>query len=110
MSAPVAAVVVTQAAVPSVQAQEDEPVSVTDDSSSLYSADKEVIVEEGTKYVAVFDPLDGSSNVDANIPTGTIFGIFEVPDDCDVRTPSDASCSLSTPSPDPSLADLRQPD
>jgi fructose-1,6-bisphosphatase I len=25
----------------------------------------------------VFDPLDGSSNVDAGIPTGTIFGIFD---------------------------------
>ncbi|CAM9604359.1 unnamed protein product, partial [Phaeothamnion confervicola] len=29
------------------------------------------------KYVAVFDPLDGSSNIDASIPTGTIFGIYE---------------------------------
>ncbi len=29
------------------------------------------------QYVAVFDPLDGSSNVDASIPVGTIFGIFE---------------------------------
>ena len=25
----------------------------------------------------MFDPLDGSSNVDANIPTGTIFGVYE---------------------------------
>ena len=33
------------------------------------------------RYVAVFDPLDGSSNVDANIPTGTIFGIYEEPDE-----------------------------
>lgn len=33
------------------------------------------------RYVAVFDPLDGSSNVDAGVPTGTIFGIFEVPED-----------------------------
>lgn len=31
--------------------------------------------------MAVFDPLDGSSNVDAGVPTGTIFGIFQVPDD-----------------------------
>ena len=31
----------------------------------------------GSKYVTVFDPLDGSSNVDANIPTGTIFGVYE---------------------------------
>lgn len=27
------------------------------------------------QYVAVFDPLDGSSNVDASIPVGTIFGM-----------------------------------
>jgi len=45
-------------------------------------AGKEVIIEEGQKYVAVFDPLDGSSNVDANIPTGTIFGIYEEPEGC----------------------------
>jgi fructose-1,6-bisphosphatase I len=31
----------------------------------------DVIIEDtGGKYVAVFDPLDGSSNVDAGIPTG----------------------------------------
>ncbi|MCP4543769.1 MAG: class 1 fructose-bisphosphatase [Chloroflexi bacterium] len=28
------------------------------------------------KYVLVFDPLDGSSNIDANISIGTIFGIY----------------------------------
>jgi fructose-1,6-bisphosphatase I len=27
-------------------------------------------------YVAIFDPLDGSSNIDANVSIGTIFGIF----------------------------------
>lgn len=42
------------------------------------SFNKDVIVDQaGDKYIAVFDPLDGSSNVDAGIPTGTIFGIFE---------------------------------
>jgi len=28
------------------------------------------------KYVIVFDPLDGSSNIDANVSIGTIFGIY----------------------------------
>ncbi|KAL2629906.1 hypothetical protein R1flu_014592 [Riccia fluitans] len=28
------------------------------------------------QYVVVFDPLDGSRNIDASIPTGTIFGIY----------------------------------
>ena len=30
----------------------------------------------GGKYVIAFDPLDGSSNIGSNIPTGTIFCIF----------------------------------
>lgn len=30
-----------------------------------------------SKYVAYFDPLDGSGNADATICTGTVFGIFE---------------------------------
>jgi len=29
------------------------------------------------KYVAFFDPLDGSNNADAAICTGTIFGVFK---------------------------------
>lgn len=28
------------------------------------------------KYVVTFDPLDGSSNIDANVSVGSIFGIF----------------------------------
>jgi fructose-1,6-bisphosphatase I len=31
---------------------------------------------KSAKYVVVFDPLDGSSNIDANVPIGTIFGIY----------------------------------
>ncbi len=29
------------------------------------------------KYLLVYDPLDGSSNVDFNMPVGTIFGIYK---------------------------------
>jgi fructose-1,6-bisphosphatase I len=32
------------------------------------------------KYVAYFDPLDGSGNADAAICSGTVFGIFETED------------------------------
>ena len=32
------------------------------------------------KYVVAFDPLDGSSNIDANVSVGTIFGIWSNPD------------------------------
>lgn len=31
----------------------------------------------GGKYVLLYDPLDGSSNIDANITIGTIFSIFK---------------------------------
>ena len=31
------------------------------------------------EYAAVFDPLDGSSNVDSGLPTGTIFGVYRNP-------------------------------
>lgn len=29
------------------------------------------------KYILVYDPLDGSSNVDYNVPIGTIFGVYK---------------------------------
>ncbi len=32
-------------------------------------------------YVLVFDPLDGSSNIDVNVSIGTIFGIYRCVDD-----------------------------
>ena len=42
---------------------EDDPVDLGEDVT-------EVLIEEGDKYVAVFNALHGSSNVDAGIPTG----------------------------------------
>lgn len=35
---------------------------------------------EKGKYVLVYDPLDGSSNIDVNVSIGTIFGIFRCKD------------------------------
>jgi fructose-1,6-bisphosphatase I len=32
-------------------------------------------------YCVVFDPLDGSSNIDAGVNVGTIFGIYKVVSD-----------------------------
>merc|ERR1719460_2292768 len=71
--------------------EEDAPVGMDDDASSNYKFEKEVVIEEGQKYIAVFDPLDGSSNVDANIPTGTIFGIYEEPEGCEVDANGDGA-------------------
>jgi fructose-1,6-bisphosphatase I len=34
---------------------------------------------ETGKYIVVFDPLDGSSNIDVNVSVGTIFSIFRRP-------------------------------
>merc|ERR1719389_1339758 len=81
--------------------EEDAPVGIDDDAMGNYNRQQEIIVEEGQKYVAVFDPLDGSSNVDANIPTGTIFGIYEEPEGCaidfkDDGTVSDEDCMGAT--------------
>lgn len=34
----------------------------------------------GARYAVVCDPIDGSSNLDAGVSVGTIFGIFQLPD------------------------------
>lgn len=36
----------------------------------------EIEIKNQGKYVVCFDPLDGSSNIDANVSIGTIFGIW----------------------------------
>ncbi|MEM1056072.1 MAG: class 1 fructose-bisphosphatase [Bacteroidota bacterium] len=33
------------------------------------------------KYIVLFDPLDGSSNIEVNVSIGTIFSIYKVPED-----------------------------
>ena len=44
----------------------------------LASEEDEEAVEVGQSgYAVVFDPLDGSRNIDASIPTGTIFGVYD---------------------------------
>jgi len=72
--------------------------------------DHPVLVEEAfsSKYVAVFDPLDGSSNIDAAISTGTIFGIFEEKEECLVDDDADLAeaqlkCLLNTLQPGDNL-------
>ena len=39
--------------------------------------DDEIIVEGGGEYSVVFDPLDGSSNIDCGVSIGTIYGIYK---------------------------------
>ncbi|KAF5315798.1 hypothetical protein D9611_004692 [Ephemerocybe angulata] len=42
-----------------------------------------IIIEDAQKgkYCVVFDPLDGSSNIDAGVNIGTIFGIYKISPD-----------------------------
>lgn len=46
--------------------EEDKPIIVDDDSK-----------ESSSGYAVVFDPLDGSSNIDCQGSVGTIFGIYK---------------------------------
>lgn len=57
--------------------EEDAPVQVLLDNRGNPVFSNDIIVESSGRYTAVFDPLDGSSNIDAGIPVGTIFGIFD---------------------------------
>ncbi|KAK9684228.1 hypothetical protein RND81_10G195100 [Saponaria officinalis] len=58
--------------------------------------DVPVAVEESYSgnYIVVFDPLDGSSNIDAAVSTGSIFGIYSPNDECIVQ--SDDEDELTT--------------
>ena len=46
--------------------ENDDPITVTDP-------------EKKGPFLAVFDPLDGSSNIDVNVSVGSIFSILEAP-------------------------------
>jgi fructose-1,6-bisphosphatase I len=41
------------------------------------------------KYLVLFDPLDGSSNIDVNISIGTIFGVLRKSSDSETTTEED---------------------
>ncbi|GAV65478.1 FBPase domain-containing protein [Cephalotus follicularis] len=58
--------------------------------------DVPVAVEESYSgnYIAVLDPLDGSSNIDAAVSTGSIFGIYSPNDECLADIGDDSSSNL----------------
>jgi fructose-1,6-bisphosphatase I len=87
--------------------EEDEPVAGSE--ADPVGSAEQTIAETG-KYVCVFDPLDGSSNVDAGIAVGTIFGIFSEDDaeECEIPDSGDLSaaqieCLASTLQPGKAL-------
>lgn len=47
----------------------DDPIELTDTETGRTG-----------RYIVLFDPLDGSSNIDVNIPVGTIFSILKRPE------------------------------
>lgn len=92
----------------------DAPVVLLAQGSSAAAA-------AAARYVVVFDPLDGSRNVDVAIPTGTIFGVYESAawareqrqqreqqTTAGAAAPSSSS-STSSYGPDEALADVLQP-
>jgi len=48
-----------------------------------YTEEEHGVVElsSGGRFVVVCDPLDGSRNIECNVPTGTIFGVYRCADD-----------------------------
>jgi fructose-1,6-bisphosphatase I len=48
-----------------------------------------------SKYVIVFDPLDGSSNIDVNVNVGTIFSIFRRKDSAEDSVLQPGNCQLA---------------
>jgi fructose-1,6-bisphosphatase I len=65
-------------------------LGVRDSVAALVSEENEEPVtfdraSDGGKYVIVFDPLDGSSNIDVNVNVGTIFSIYRRLDSADAK-------------------------
>lgn len=85
--------------------EEDTPIDLMPENVAS------ILLNEGDRYVAVFDPLDGSSNVDAGIPTGTIIGIYEHDEECyiddlfdmDDYSEAEAQCLANTLQPGTNL-------
>lgn len=46
-------------------------------------------------YTVVFDPLDGSSNIDAAVSTGSIFGIYKPDENCMINFEEDEVSHLT---------------
>lgn len=58
---------------------------------ALVSEEEEEIIyfdeHPDAKYVVACDPIDGSSNLDAGVSVGTIFGIMRLPDSVHGKRP-----------------------
>ena len=76
-------------------------LGVRDSVAALVSEENEEPVvfdrdEKSGRYIIVFDPLDGSSNIDVNVNVGTIFSIFRRPDGTPGK-PADLKAAILQP-------------
>jgi len=49
------------------------------------------------EYLLLFDPLDGSSNIDVDVSIGTIFSVLKCPDGADLSTPESSEAAFLQP-------------
>jgi fructose-1,6-bisphosphatase I len=49
------------------------------------------------EFLLLFDPLDGSSNIDVNVSIGTIFSVLKCPEGADLSTPERAEAAFLQP-------------
>ncbi|MDP3440429.1 MAG: class 1 fructose-bisphosphatase [Azonexus sp.] len=49
------------------------------------------------EYLLLFDPLDGSSNIDVNVSIGTIFSVLKCPEGADLTTAAAAEAAFLQP-------------
>ena len=49
------------------------------------------------EYLLLFDPLDGSSNIDVNVSIGTIFSVLKCPEGADLSTPEASETAFLQP-------------
>jgi fructose-1,6-bisphosphatase I len=66
---------------------------------ALVSEEEEEIIyfdeSPNARYIVACDPIDGSSNLDAGVSVGTIFGIMRLPDDVAGGRPSTKDLLMS---------------
>jgi fructose-1,6-bisphosphatase I len=49
------------------------------------------------EYLLLFDPLDGSSNIDVDVSIGTIFSVLKCPEGADLATPESSEAAFLQP-------------
>jgi len=65
-------VIANEAFITSLKRSHTVSIMVSEENENVITVD-----DQSGHYCAVFDPLDGSSNIDANVSIGTIFGIYK---------------------------------